>query len=726
MAANAFAGMYAPLDKRISINKDVIESPNLCDRFSSDDLTKIGDLVWNGYQRDEMSRIKWKQRMEAAMDLALQVQKDKNFPWPGCSNVVFPLVSIAALQFSARSYSNIIQGTDVVQYRMAAEDDSGEFLARSRRIGRHMSWQVLEQDSAWEEQTDRLLINLGIVGTCFKKSYFSPAAGHNVSEMVRAADLCMDYYAKSVEECARKTQLVPLYRNEIYERVMRGTFRNVLDESWYNGAPGSSNVSYMHSYREDNRQGVTPPQADEDTPFRALEQHRLLDLDQDGYAEPYVVTIEATSKKVLRIVARFDREEDVERQGDRAGGRIISIRSTEYFTKYSFIPSPDGGIYDVGFGILLGPLNEAVNSGINQLLDSGTMQNSIGGFLGRGAKIRGGVYTMAPWEWKRVDSTGDDLRKNLVPYPERQPSLVMFQLLGLLIQYVDRLAGTTDAMTGENPGQNTPAYNMREMVNQGMQVYNVIFKRVWRSMKAEFKKLHKLNANYLPMRQAFGDKEFILREDYLSNPDWVVPSADPNLVSNAERFQQAQALRQASRESPGYNVEEVEKNFLRAMRVNNINTFYPGPSKVPPPKDPRVTVQEMKMQEKQLDLKYRQWELVTKIRSEERKVQAEIKKLNAEVVKILSEAQTNEQELRLQAVQMTLESLTRQEELLNERVQTLLAAGSEEGGAEGSRPAGMGGMAGSSGDEGVSELPEGLGGGSEGTVVGGPLPEGND
>src|ERR1700676_812811 len=127
------------LNAKLTIDKSLIESPNLTDRFDDEDLTTIGTWVSEGYLRDKQSRIRWEKRMEAGMDLAMQIQKDKNFPWPGASNVIFPLITIAALQFSARSYSNIIQGTDVVRYRVLGEDTDGTLRQRSDRISKHMS-----------------------------------------------------------------------------------------------------------------------------------------------------------------------------------------------------------------------------------------------------------------------------------------------------------------------------------------------------------------------------------------------------------------------------------------------------------------------------------------------------------------------------------------------------------------------------------------------------------
>src|SRR5271155_2324108 len=135
--------MLQRLSTKLSITREVATAPNLCDRFKDEDLATLGQWVWQGYQRDEFSREAWKNRTSAAMDLAMQVQKDKSFPWPGCANVVFPLVTIAALQFSSRSYGNIIQGTDVVKYRVTGQAPDQRLRDRADRISRHMSWQVL-------------------------------------------------------------------------------------------------------------------------------------------------------------------------------------------------------------------------------------------------------------------------------------------------------------------------------------------------------------------------------------------------------------------------------------------------------------------------------------------------------------------------------------------------------------------------------------------------------
>ncbi|MGH7747894.1 MAG: hypothetical protein ACREQ5_24505, partial [Candidatus Dormibacteria bacterium] len=164
------------LEHHIRLDAAAIKSPNLCSRFTPRDLGRIGTRVYEGFDLDDQSRSKWFQRSESAMNLATQLVEAKTFPWPEASNVAFPLLTIATLQFHSRAYPAIIQGTEVVKCRVVGDDQTGQLRAKADRIGRFMSYQVLEEDEAWEEQQDRLLINLPIIGSAFKKSYYSDVA----------------------------------------------------------------------------------------------------------------------------------------------------------------------------------------------------------------------------------------------------------------------------------------------------------------------------------------------------------------------------------------------------------------------------------------------------------------------------------------------------------------------------------------------------------------------
>lgn len=641
------------LDKYIELKAGVEVSPNLTNLFSEEDLDRIGAYCVEGYNSDCGSRADWVKLNRAGVDLAMQVTKTKSFPWPNCANVAFPLVTIAALQFHARAYPAIVGSKNLVKCNYPF-DASPQEKQQSDLVSKYMSYQLLEEDTAWEEQHDRLLLNYSIVGCAFKKSYFSSTLRRNVSELVLAQDLVMDYYATSVETCRRKTHVYPLWKNDIISgaRKPKPTFRDVTKESWF--AAGGTKFDL------DRNDGTSPPERVEDLPFVALEQHVWLDLDNDGFEEPYVVIVERDSQKVLRITARWDREIDISRN---VAGQIFSINSTEYFTKYGFIPSPDGSVYDLGFGRLLGPLNETVSSAINQLLDAGTMAVSAGGFLGRGAKVRSGDYSFSPFEWKRLDGTGEDLAKSIYPLPVREPSNVLFNLLSLLIEYTNRISGATDTLVGESVGQNTPAETSRSMVEQGMKIYSALFKRCWRSMKEELKKLFVLNAIYAPPRYA---------QLFSGDPSRIAPAADPTITSEGERLRKASIVAQRAASVPGYNPAKVEEYLLTAVGVDNWQEFYVGVDPNSAPKDPRVLVQEMKNAQAQMDLQARQQEFVLSLMEERRMNNAEIVRIQAEVVKLMAEAEDARDNREIVRMQTALAALKTRDDAMRARVDQLI------------------------------------------------------
>jgi chaperonin GroES len=632
--------------------EDIQDSDNVASLLKrKEDLSLIGSEVVETYEIDEQSRKRWKTKMEDATKLALQLTEEKSYPWPNAANVKFPLLTVAALQFQSRAYPSLVKAPDLVKYRVQGKDD-GQKAARAARISAHMSYQLLEQDEGWEEDQDKAFLALPILGCVFKKSYYDPVVGHNRSKLVLPKNLAVHYYAKSIEECERKTEIFELYPREIRERELRGLF---LENEY-----GPAEIA--DPKEEDTRQGLSPPIDETDRPRVFLEQHRYLDLDGDGYKEPYVVTVDKATKMVARIVDRIGEitteqsikiEELQARMTALAEGvqepttdeelsqalrveqtliamdeevkaltqekpKILSIAPVEHYTKYSFIPSPDGGFYDLGFGALLSPINDSVNTILNQLIDSGTMQNSNGGFIGKGARMKGGQMRFQPNEWKRVQATGQNLRDSIVPLPINPPSPVLFELLGLLISYAERVGSVTDAMMGGNPGQNTPAYNMSAMLEQGLQVFNGIFKRVYRSQRSEFRKLYNLNSIYLNQEEYFAYQDAdssILRTDYNADPKDLIPAADPNAFSNKEKMMKAQAVREASMSVPGYDPIKVEQRFLESLDIPDANEVFPmvpeldengeetgGMTyKFPPQPDPEMEIKKADMQRRVLE-----------------------------------------------------------------------------------------------------------------------------
>ena len=482
-----------------------------------------------------------------------------------------------------------------------------------------------------------------------------------------------------------------LFRS-IYERVARNLWLDTSEEHY-----NSSITVNPLQQAQDKAQGLMPPQTtDSSTPVEILEQHCFIDLDGDGYEEPYIVYVRKDTKKVVRIVARYSKD-SIERNSDDV---ILSIKAEQYFTKYPFIPSPDGGFYDIGFGVLLGPLNESINTIINQLIDCGTMQTTAGGLLSRGIKLRGGQATFAPLEWKHVDTTGDDLRKGIMPLPVREPSQVLFTLLNLLINYGERIGGSVDILTGQNPGQNTPAETTRTMAEQGMKIFNGIFKRTYRSLKNEFRKLYRLNQIHVDDVVEFsgnsGNGGAVLPQDYTAPVTDIMPTADPSITSDSQRMMQANTIAGRAAAVPGYNKYEAEKMILKAMKIPDIDTLYPdpkGPNAVPPPVNPKLQIEQLKAQTKQaqmqLDLKMG----LLKLMKEAELNQAKIQKLEAEAQNIQAQTANEGHKMRLAEINSQI-ALSRERregilgsiETMNKVYETMMDS-TQQGEGEGSKPA---------------------------------------
>jgi chaperonin GroES len=616
--------------------QELVVSPNICELLTEDALSSLAAQLQNEVSMDLTSRLEWEDRNQKALKLALQVVENKTFPWPGASNVKFPLITIAALQYHSRAYPALISNNDVVKCKVYGKDDDGELHKRADRISRHMTYQVMEEDEGWEENMDKTLLVQAIAGTAIKKTYFDPLKGYNCSELVLPNDFIVNYYTKSISESPRVTHRIFLSHNDLHERQVRGVFLEYDDE-----VPASQPAQSSLTIARDDQQGVRPYTDDPETPYEFYEVHFWRDFDEDGYKEPYIAYLRRDTGKIYRIVARYF-EDSVEYSQD---GRIIRIKPEQYFTKYGFIPSPDGGFYDLGLGQILGPTNDSVNTIVNQLIDAGTMSVTGGGFLGRGVKIKGGDYTFKPHEWKRVDSTGDDLRANIFPLPVREPSGTLFQLLQLLINYGERITGATDIMTGVAPGQNTPAETSRNTIEQGMKVFNGIYKRTWRAMKEEFQKLYRLNQLYMPAEpvefEYNSELSFVMPEDYSMDMKMVKPAADPNVVSETQKIMQAQSVLQLASTTPGFNMYEVQKRYLDALKVSGIEQVLPdpkGPNAIPPAPNPKLVIEQMKTQERQMNHQLRFKLGLAKIMSEAELIQAKITELQAKAVLELEQA----------------------------------------------------------------------------------------
>lgn len=617
-----------PLDK-------IVKSSNVAEHLDEKVLDDLGRQVVAHYELDRQTRSEWEQRNEQAIKLALQVVETKSFPWTNCSNVKFPLLTVASLQFLAR-VSILTKGRRLAKLECIGSDLDGKKSQQAARISDHMSLQLTDEDANWVDDDEKTKLATAILGSGFKKTLYDPVSGIQTTEYVPAMNFVVDYYCKNLTTANRATHLLSMNHNKIEERVKRGLFLPMRDDSII-GATGTSILKQA----SDQIAGLKRPTNAEE--YEVLEQHLWLDLDGDDYREPYIVFVRRDTMQVLRIVARFFDQGDVHRVNDSevksmeqdllemkaatepnldsqsrlekaidklekaADNVIVRIDAMRYFDKYTFIPSPDGGFYGLGLGALLGPMNESVNTLVNQLIDAGTMNNSAGGFLGRGVKLKAGKQSFDPFEWKPVDSTGDDLRKNIFPLPVRDPSNVLFELLGMLVSYSEKVSGATDIMTGVSPGQNTPAETSRNTVEQGMMLFSGIYARMYRSFREELRTRYENNRMFIKTGPMFydlckGPNAILAPDDYQTNRFRIFPMADASSASVSQRKEKAGLLMQVAGSTPGFNKYLVTKNFLEVHEFENIDQLFPdpaGPNAIKPPPNPKIEIEQMKLQQQQ-------------------------------------------------------------------------------------------------------------------------------
>lgn len=643
-ARGDFQGSMNTMEFGLDLDK-IIHSQNVAEMLDKNQRDAIGQWCVQNYEDDRMSRAQWEEKNEKALQICLQVVEEKSFPWPKAANVKFPLITIAALQYHSRAYPALVPSPNIVHcspVKIGAQANQilQEKLDSAKRISEHMNWQLTEEMREWEEGMDKALLAQPIMGTVLKKTYFDPTLQRNVSEVVFPQDFIISYYTKDLFTSQRYTHLYPWDANKIHEYEKRGF---ICESS--TDVPGVEPMPFgrLEEVR-DQSQGLSRTMNSSDVPYYIVEQACWLDLDGDGYKEPYTTLVRYDTKELLRLVARF-LPSGVEYNKKQ---EVVRILPEEHFTKYGFVPSPDGGWYDLGFGALLGPINESINSTINQLLDAGTLKNAGGGFLGRGAKIRGGAVSFRPAEWVRVDSTGDDLRKNVFPLPTPEPSPVLFQLLQILIDYGQRVAGAPDMVQGQNPGQNTPAETSRTMLEQGIKVFSGIYKRTYRAMREEFRKIYHLNSIFLEQSQEYVDPKSgiptkVLQRDYQNPFSCIRPAADPDYMSDSQKMNQAMALAQRANPALGYDMTQVEYFYLDAWKIPNPERFIPlDPQSGKPVNqagpDTKIQLGQMRLQEKQMEWQMKMQMKLYEMMEEHDLNKAKIDNLEAQAAAFLANA----------------------------------------------------------------------------------------
>lgn len=634
--------------------KEYRDSKNVAELLSEEKLKEIGSKIISDYEIDLDSRREWEEVMHKALKLVKQIPEAKSQAnLAKSANIKYPLITKAAIDFAARVYPEIVQGSRVVGAKVVGNDPDLMKSDRATRVSKHMSYQLLDKNSEWEDNQDRLLHMLPVFGTVFKKIYYDPIKKRNVDFVVPPSDIVVNQNVPNLIDARRVTHKLNMYNNDIVERVRAGLYRDIGEIQPTSEAHSPLEVDI--SLREDDVR-------DEDAPILLLEQHCYLDLDEDGYSEPYVVVVHSDTGEVLRIVQRF--KEVIER-----GGIVQRIVPEQFFVDYHFIKNPDGGFYSLGFGSLLTPINESINTILNQLIDAGTLSNLQSGFIGKGLRMSGGTIPMPQGDWKVLDvASGGDLKSNIVPIPAPGPSPVLFSLLGLLIEAGNDIASINDILDGKQPAQNVPATTVLTLVEQGLKVFNTIVKRLYRAMRKEFTMLFELNSKHvsdIEYQRVLDDVLASVKVDYNSKDLDVSPVADPSMSSDAQRLARARAIL----EVPTIDPRVASQFYLKSLGIEDeqIAKFLPepDPNAPPPPEVQKVMAEVEKLKAEAQALMVEQQALIEKLRISQQDSDTRTAEAQGRIGKMNIDSQVNVKKMQVVADKSAVETELKSRDQIN-------------------------------------------------------------
>lgn len=583
-------------DEAVSaLDAAIAEGGDLSSVLTSEQLATLGADVVADYERDCSDRDEWYQQAKNALDAASQEIKGeaKNYPFANASDVRYPILTIAAIEFNARAYPAIVKGDETVQVKVIGADRGrpmmgpdgplvlindqpvpmtalpqimaqaaamgqevqpqpawavppGAKAKRASRVKDYMNVVINYRMDDWEADTDLLLLQLPIVGCGFRKTWWDREKGVPIQAFVSALKLAVPQDARSIADSPRVTEEVPdVFPFQIRRKMRDGVYRTV-------DLPN-----------EDD---------DKEKPRLLLEQHRLIDLDETGDDRRYIVTVDKATSEVLRIEAAEE--------------------SQAFYTKYEFIPHPKGNFYSIGFGHLLGPLSDVIDTTINMIIDAEHARIAGGGFIAGGVRLQGNGQTSnltwQPGEYKLVNAQAGALKEAIWErtFPNQSP--IMFQVLDFMLAAAKNIAAVRDVTSGDASNQGQVGTTLA-LIEQGLMVFNGIYKRIYRGFRSDFQMIFDNLAAYGDERTAkdymtvLDDPEADFAKDFDGKDFDIRPVSDPNNVTRIQKMARAQFLLQTGTGNSAVDQHELMMRAYEAADIEDLDKLLPPPNNQPPP-----------------------------------------------------------------------------------------------------------------------------------------------
>jgi hypothetical protein len=548
---------------------------NLAEVIEPDVLARIGIEVSSLFEADKGSRSDWEQMYAKGLDLLGFRMEERTKPFRGASGATHPMLTEAIIQFQAQAFKELMPAGGPVRSQIMGKETVEKFQ-QAGRVQDFMNYQITTVMEEYTPEFDQQLFYTGYGGSTFKKVYYDYQLERMVSKLCLADDVYIPYNGSSVvSQCPRLTHRIAMDANEYKKRALAGEYLDIFLDTYSTPADASQIQEAV-----DKITGIQP--TDDVGEVFLLEQ--LVDLDLQGFEDkdedgemtgvkrPYVVTLAEDTLKVVGI--RRNWKEDDKKCNRR-----------NYFVHYVLVEGP--GAYGLGFVHLIGGLSKAATSALRQLTDAGTLSNLPAGFKAKGARIADDSDPIQPGEWRDIDAGGAELSASLLPLPYKEPSQVLFALMGFLIDSGKRLSSTADMQVGDG-NQYAQVGTTLALLERGSMVMSSIHKRLHYAQTLEFRLLFEGFGQYMPDEYPYdvpGASRKIKKRDFDSMVS-VQPVADPNIFSSAQRIQLAQMQLQLAQSAPNmHNMYEAYYRMYAALNVRDIDGVL-LPQNTNTPRDP--------------------------------------------------------------------------------------------------------------------------------------------
>jgi hypothetical protein len=550
---------------------------NLAEFIDENDLNLLGTELGQNYEDYKSSRKDWEQAYTQGLDLLGFKYEQRTEPFQGASGATHPVLAEAVTQFQALAYKELLPAEGPVRTQVIGASTS-DTEQQAERVKEFMNYQIMDVMKEYEPEFDQMLFYLPLSGSTFKKVYYDETLGRAVSQFIPAEDLVVPYSATSLEDAEAIVHVLRISANDLRKQQVNGFYRDIE----LLPADDGTNTNDVKD-KEKQLEGITKSEYSDEV-FTLLECHVNLDLegfedkDQDGEPTgiklPYIVTLEEGSKEVLSVKRNWDAQD-------------VKKEKKQYFVHFKFLPG--FGFYGFGLIQMIGGLSRTATSALRQLLDAGTLSNLPAGFKQRGIRIRDDAQSIQPGEWRDVDAPSGNLRDSFMTLPYKEPSQTLLALMGVVVQAGQRFASTTDLAVGDG-NQQAAVGTTVALLERGSRTMSAIHKRIYASMKQEFKLLAKVFALYLPPEYPYnvvGGERTIKQTDFDDKVD-IIPVADPDIFSQTQRISIAQTELQLAMSNPQiHNMYEVYRSMYEALGIKDIDKILNKPQP-PQPKDPAL------------------------------------------------------------------------------------------------------------------------------------------